>query len=218
MGRPATRWDRGRRSATPSCSQGRGIGTHTAHQSGAPGRRVDGTPLRHALAVERIAVVGPIASGKTTVAARLGASLGLPVVELDDHYWRHTPRPTDEEWATRHFALIRGDRWVISGDYRSVASVRFQAADMVVWLDLPRSTCLFRATVRKMKGNPAPIGDSWRWIWRYPAHGRLDTASALADPDLTCSVVRLHSSAEVVTFLRQFSPSYRGTRDHRDGD
>jgi hypothetical protein len=168
-----------------------------------PLRRLDGTPLGHAVSVKRIAVVGPVASGKTTVAARLGESLGLPVVELDDHYWRKSPLPTDEQWVTWHSELIRGDRWIISGDYRSVASARFQAADTVVWLDLPRPTCLFRVTIRKLKGNPAPLGDSWRWIWRYPTHGRLDTATTLADSDLTCSVFRLRSPAEVSTFLRQ---------------
>jgi hypothetical protein len=39
----------------------------------------------------RIAIVGPVASGRSTLAARMGVCLCLPVIELDDHYWRHSP-------------------------------------------------------------------------------------------------------------------------------
>jgi hypothetical protein len=161
------------------------------------------TPLGHALVLNRIAIVGPVASGKTTLATRLGSSLDLPVIDLDDYYWRQDPLPTDEEWVAEHSELISGDRWIISGDYRAVAEVRFRAADVVVWLDLSRVTCLFRATARKLKGNPTPIVDSWRWIWRYPSHGRRDTAVALDNTLLTCSIYRLRSSSDVSSFLSQ---------------
>jgi hypothetical protein len=153
--------------------------------------------------VNRIAVVGPVASGKTTVAARLGASLRLPTFDLDDFYWRRNPLPTEEEWASTHRELIHRERWVISGDYRAVADSRFSAADTVVWLDLPRSTCLFRSARRKLRGNPTSLTDCWRWIWRYPKHGRHETASSLANPQLTCMIYRLRSSGDVTAFLAE---------------
>jgi adenylate kinase family enzyme len=154
--------------------------------------------------VDRIAIVGPVASGKTTLAASLGSSLGLPVIDLDDYYWRQSTPPTDEQWAARHAELISGDRWIISGDYRAEANARFHAADVVVWLDLSRSRCLLRATARKLKGNPTPLVNSWSWIWRYANHGRHDTAAALASGDLTCTIHRLRSTSDVQSFLGQF--------------
>jgi nicotinamide riboside kinase len=159
--------------------------------------------LGHALAVNRIAIVGPVASGKTTLATCLGSRLRLPVADLDDYYWRQFPLPTDEEWVAKHSELISGDRWIISGDYRAVANSRFHAADAVVWLDLPRPMLLYRVTLRKLKGHPAPLGDSWRWILRYANHGRHDTATALANPQLNCSIYRLRSSKDVTSFLNQ---------------
>jgi hypothetical protein len=135
------------------------------------------------------------------MATRLGTSLGLPIFDLDDHYWRQAPRPTDEEWVALHGGLVHGERWIISGDYRAVADVRFAAADTVVWLDLPRSICLLRATSRRLKGNSSPLIDCWRWICRYPRHGSQETATSLADPDLSCTVYRLGSSREVTVFL-----------------
>jgi hypothetical protein len=164
------------------------------------------TPLGNAVAVDRIAIVGPVASGKTTLATRLGFALSLPVLDLDDYYWRQSPLPTDKEWVAKHYELISGHRWIISGDYRAVAEVRFRAAQAVVWLDLPRATCLSRATARKLKGDPTPIVASWRWIWRYPSHGRTDTAAALDSPLVTCPIYRLRSSRDVSTFLSGIEP------------
>jgi nicotinamide riboside kinase len=151
--------------------------------------------------MNRIAIVGPVASGKTMLARHLGPKLGLPVLDLDDSYWRARAVPTEEEWAETHRQLIEGDRWIMSGDYRAVAAERFKAADVVIWLDLPRHTCLTRVTTRKMRGNPSPLFECWRWIWRYPKHGRSETATALADPVLTCTLHRLRTSSEVRSFL-----------------
>jgi len=76
------------------------------------------------------------------VAARLSSDLALPVIDLDDYYWCQTPVPTDGGMGAKHRELTERDRWIISGDYRAVADARFSAADTVVWLDLPRATCL----------------------------------------------------------------------------
>jgi hypothetical protein len=152
-------------------------------------------------AVIRIAIVGPVASGKTTLATQIGGKLDLPVLDLDAHYYGRDPLPTAEEWAAKHDELIGSERWVIAGDYRAVADARFAVADAVVWLDLPRRACLYRVTKRKLRGNPSPLVDCWRWIWRYPNHGRHETATSLANPTLTCRIYRLHSSRDVASFL-----------------
>jgi hypothetical protein len=163
---------------------------------------VPATTSHRARGVKRLAIVGPVASGKTTLARRLSPILGLPVHDLDDSYWRRDTRPTEAEWIATHRALVEGERWVISGDYRALAPERCKAADVVIWLDLPRRTCLVRALRRKRKGNPTPLLDCWRWIWRYPAHGRRETATALADPTLTCTILRLRNAADVASFLQ----------------
>ena len=146
-------------------------------------------------------MVGPVAAGKTTLANRLGPLFGLPVRELDDSYWRRGRLPDEAEWAAIHREIVQQERWIIAGDYRAVASERFRAADVVLWLDLPRRTCVVRATLRKLGGNPAPLLDAWRWIVRYRSHGRVETVQALADPDLTCTILRVRRSGDVRAFL-----------------
>ena len=45
--------------------------------------------------------------------------------------------------------------------------------------------------------------NSWSWIWRYPNHGRHETAIALVRADLTCEIHRLRSSSDMNSFLGQ---------------
>ncbi|MFL6122346.1 MAG: hypothetical protein ACJ73U_22340, partial [Actinophytocola sp.] len=88
--------------------------------------------------MRRIVVLGRGGAGKTTLAARLGASLDLPVIELDKQFWPPdlTPLPTDLWTATQH-RLTSGDRWILDGDLGpyDVLPVRLRAADTVVVLD-----------------------------------------------------------------------------------
>src|SRR5262245_43481632 len=70
--------------------------------------------------MRRISVVGNSGSGKTTMATRLAAALGIPHLELDSVFhqadWQPLPR---EEFraAVRDFAAA--DAWVIDGNYDS---------------------------------------------------------------------------------------------------
>jgi adenylate kinase family enzyme len=147
---------------------------------------------------ERIAVIGPVASGKSTLARYLGSRLGLPVVELDDIYWGEDRAFSDDEWPTVHRRLLEPERWIIAGDYRAVAGERFAAADMVVWLDLPRPVCWWRACLRR---NSVSKIACIRWIWRYPAHGRRQTIASLHEHARDKIVVQLRSMREVEDFM-----------------
>lgn len=41
----------------------------------------------------RIAVVGPVASGKSTIAAEIAGHTGLPHLDLDNLFWERAGRP-----------------------------------------------------------------------------------------------------------------------------
>jgi len=143
--------------------------------------------------VERVAVIGPVAAGKTTLGRALAAVLDLPWIDLDDVYYADGATWTDETWAAHHRELVARDRWLVSGDYRAVAADRFARADLVVWLDPPTWWCAVRAVRRSRRGRL----DCLRWLRRYPRHGRLETERALAVwPDLD---VRRFTAARNVT-------------------
>ena len=89
--------------------------------------------------MERILVLGPCGAGKSTLAVKLGAKLGLPVIHLDKEFWRAGwVEPDPAEWAARTEELIARPSWVMDGNYGTSLARRLERADLVVNLDYPR--------------------------------------------------------------------------------
>jgi adenylate kinase family enzyme len=102
--------------------------------------------------VKRVAVIGPSCSGKSTTARRLSAILGVPYVELDalhhDAGWTEAPAELLE---TRVRAALDAapDGWVVDGNYfGKIDSLVLDAADTIVWLDIPYRTAIRRVVWR----------------------------------------------------------------------
>lgn len=109
---------------------------------------------------ERICILGPSNSGKSTLAVAIGKARGLPVVHLDllhhlpDTDWE--PRPA-AEFEALHDAAVGGDRWVIEGNYTRLLPQRLARATGLILLDLDTATCLYRY-VRRCWFEPARVG------------------------------------------------------------
>lgn len=102
----------------------------------------------------RIVVAGTTGSGKTTMARRLSARLGLPHVELDALHWEPGWQEAETEvFRERVAAATAGDGWVLDGNYSKVRDIYWPCADSIVWLDYPLSIILWRLwwrTVRRV--------------------------------------------------------------------
>lgn len=102
---------------------------------------------------ERICILGPSNSGKSTLAVAVGSSRSLQVVHLD-HY-RHqpgthwVPRP-DAEFEVLHDAAVATDRWVIEGNYSRWLRGRLARATGIVLLDASTATSLLRYLQRTL--------------------------------------------------------------------
>lgn len=115
--------------------------------------------------MKRVVILGRGASGKSTLAARLGEITGLPVIELDKIFWRPglaaTPR---DEWVAVQERLIAKEGWIMDGDlgpYDAV-EVRLRAADTIILLDFSFVRCAWR-TIRRSRER----ADFWRWLAAY---------------------------------------------------
>lgn len=171
--------------------------------------------------MERVNVVGTSCSGKTTLARRLAARLGVRHVELDALYWAPEWRPVPHELFRRRVAeATDAPAWVIDGGYSTVRDVTWSRADTIIWLDYPLPLVLgryLRRTVRRLRsgeefwpgtGNRETFGhlfgrDSLLW-WIVSTHRgrRRRLADALRDrPELT--VVRLRSPREAARWLER---------------
>ncbi len=122
--------------------------------------------------MERVVIIGPGGAGKSELARSIARRTGLPVVHLDLLFWREgwTPAPRKDALG-RLDKAIAGDRWILDGNFLEAGGEdrRFNRADTVIFLDLPRRTCLWRVLACP-KSRPAPL----------PAANRRDPASSVA--------------------------------------
>jgi adenylate kinase family enzyme len=170
-------------------------------------------------AVEKVLVIGSGGAGKSTLAGRIAAATGLPLVHLDRLYWHPGWVPTpDAEWEQVVRGVIAGDRWVIDGNYGGTMALRLAAADTVVFLDVPRIRCVIRVLRRVAQhrgrsrsdtspGCPEHVSREFLWwIWRYPATRRAGVLALLADFERGGGwVVVLRNDAEVDGFVSELS-------------
>jgi 8-oxo-dGTP diphosphatase len=174
--------------------------------------------------VQRVAIVGCIGAGKSTLARTLGERLGHEVVHLDRHWWedsayvirgRSTARDrtmSPDDFRHLQQRVVAGRSWIVDGD-ASCLDVRLSRADTIIFMDLPIWLCAWRVLRRPRAPRldyPPGVVESWRWtavllhwiMWNYPRHRRRDIEQAVADYGMHARVVRLRTRRQVEGFLR----------------
>jgi adenylate kinase family enzyme len=168
--------------------------------------------------VRRILVYGVTGSGKSMLAARIGARLGLPYHCVDDLTWEPGWVPVAAELQRERIAEICAtDAWVLDSAYGLWRDVPLARADLIVGLDLPRWLSLarlIRRTVRQIVNRtPTCNGnlETWRstffardaivvWHFRSFARKRRRMRAWQADPGMP-PVVLLRSPAAMDRWL-----------------
>ena len=92
---------------------------------------------------DKIIVLGCSGSGKSTFAKRLHACTRLPLIHLDNIWWKpdrtHISR---DEFDQRLAVLLQGEKWIMDGDYSRTYEVRFRACDTIIFLDYSEEECM----------------------------------------------------------------------------
>lgn len=173
--------------------------------------------------MQRVVVVGTSGAGKSTVARRLAARLGVAHLELDAvHHLPGWEPIADDAFRDQVGAFVAShDGWVVDGNYAVVRDLLWGPADSIVWLDLSRPVVMgrvLRRTLRRLVTREQLWNENreqWRnvlsrdpersivrWAWTTHPERRRRFPALLADPRWQpVEVHRLRTPCEVRAFL-----------------
>ena len=161
--------------------------------------------------MRRVLIVGSPGAGKSTLAQKLAARTGLPLIHLDDLYWNPGWVKVEAAvWQQRLAEALAQERWILDGNFSTTLRERALHADQVVFLRPPRLLCLWRAFWReRLNLRPHARHDGAKWpsrallqdIWQFPPQAQRQWEELARLPHLKVTVLR--SDAEIRAWLRQ---------------
>ena len=165
--------------------------------------------------MERVMIIGGSGAGKSTLARMLGEKLGLPVVHLDQIWWKPGWVESErEEFDEKVRKEMEKPRWVIDGNYSRTIEMRIEKADTIIYLDFSRFACLRGVLMRYLQnmgrtrvdmpeGCPEKI--DWEFIcfvWNFNKRNRERTYRWLNEAEGKETIV-LKNRRAVKRFLEQ---------------
>ncbi|MGW6935198.1 hypothetical protein ACWGE0_34420 [Lentzea sp. NPDC054927] len=151
--------------------------------------------------MKRVVILGRGGAGKSTLATTLGTATGLPVVELDKHFWGPSLEPTPPaHWATLQDELASANHWIMDGDLGpyDVLEVRLRRADTVLLLDYSFPRCAWQALRRSRERV-----DFWLWVWSWRRRHRPLLLNAIQTHAKDAQLVVLRNPRATARFVAQ---------------
>lgn len=168
--------------------------------------------------MKKILIIGSSGAGKSTLARRLHEANGIELIHLDKVFWRpnwvETPK---DEWKETVGKLLEKDSWIMDGNYSATLEMRIAACDTVIFLDMPRTICVWRAVKRVLvyRKNTRPDMaegcderfdlEFYKWIWNYPKRSKPKIEALLKRFQDAKTIVRLQSKSEIENFFENVS-------------
>ncbi|CAG7640152.1 EutP/PduV family microcompartment system protein [Paenibacillus allorhizosphaerae] len=105
--------------------------------------------------MNKILIIGSVASGKTTLAKRLSKKINIPWYELDSIVHHQTPtgryKRTAEEQIEVLKEIDKAGAWIFEGTDRKSYNCLYQMADTIIFLDTPLWKRRIRILTRLLK-------------------------------------------------------------------
>ena len=94
-------------------------------------------------------ILGCCGAGKSTFAKKLHTKTQIPLVHLDQHFWKpNWVESNKEEWTETVAHLVKEDEWIMDGNYGGTMEIRYPRADTIIFLKYATITCFSRVIKR----------------------------------------------------------------------
>ncbi|UVI32745.1 DNA topology modulation protein [Paenibacillus spongiae] len=164
----------------------------------------------------KIIMIGSGGSGKSTLARQVGSILGLPVYHLDAYYYKSGWVPTPkEEWDEFLRRLIAKNEWIVDGNYGRTVQLRMDAADVIIFFDLPRWLTTYRVIKRRIQyhgrtrpdlNEGCPERLDWaflKWVWNYRKTSRSGILEKMQAYKGEKTMIVINKTSQVKGLLKQ---------------
>ena len=168
--------------------------------------------------MKKVLIIGSGGAGKSTFAKRLSEKTGLEVIHLDQLYWQpnwvETPK---DEWQETVKKIIKSDKWILDGNFGGTMEMRVEACDTVIFLEMPRTVCVYRILKRVAKYRNKTRPDMAKgcnekfdfkffgWIWNFKQITKPRIEKLLKKFQHEKTIVRLKSKREIEKFFAHYS-------------
>jgi adenylate kinase family enzyme len=163
----------------------------------------------------RIMIIGSGGAGKSTLSRQIQKITGLPLIHLDQYFWHTNWKETDKKvWVEKVRKLAQQEAWIMDGNYGGTMDIRLKRAEMIIFLNLSRWTCLwgiikrvirFYGKTRPDMAGGCPERFSWeflRYVWNYKTSRGPGILAKLAQLPADKDIFIFKNRAEVRSFLR----------------
>lgn len=104
--------------------------------------------------MNKIYIIGPVGSGKTTLAKKISSNMNIKMYELDKIVWdddNGNIRRTDEDISKIFSEIIKQDAWIIEDVGRNIFVEGLKKADIVYYISLNSIIIYKRCILRWIK-------------------------------------------------------------------
>ncbi len=125
----------------------------------------------------RVNVIGTSGRGKSSFAKLLAGALRIPYLEMDRLYWQpNWQEPSDEAFLPILEHALSSDAWVLDGNYTRTTHIKWQRADLVIWIDYSLLLTVYRVIKRS-------ILRAWTKQELWPGTGNCESFARLFSKD-----------------------------------
>ena len=165
---------------------------------------------------KRIIIIGCSGSGKSTLARKLSEKTALPLVHLDQLWWREGWQHIERDEFDRLLqAELEKDAWIMDGNFDRTLETRLAVCDAVIFFDLPRMVCIWSVLKRVFSsygrtrpdmsaGCPERFDPSFiKWVWNFNRNKRGRCLDLIAHSGKTAYIIR--SRKELPALIEKIS-------------